>query len=314
MKKIIAAILIIGTIMTAATATDNPSPALDAKLADFAGQVADFMPRATAGTDLWADAHIGNILPLSGLPHLGAGFTAGAALIPTDFVSTFNEAFTTPANEWKSFPLPAVSVDARIGGFFLPFDVGVHVMALDQDEPVLNDVWGMTLDVTGFVSYGADVRLALIQENVILPAISIGVGYTHTEGTFDFTAKQIISLNNKSVRSSITFNTDIYTASLQVSKKILFLTPFAGAKAYVQNGTYWYGGGYQNIDNHTHGTISQGTINKEFSFDSLTPNDIKYSVFAGLGVDFLIIQTTVGVSYDFTDQSWAGSLSIHVKI
>ena len=169
------------------------------------------------------------------------------------------------------------------------------------------------IDVTGFVSYGADVRLALIQENVILPAFSIGVGYTHTEGTFDFTAKQIISLNNKSVRSYVDFNTDIYTASLQVSKKILFLTPFAGAKAYVQNGTYSYSGRYENIDGHTH-TISPVSFDREFSFDNPSFDNVKWSVFAGLGVDFLIIQTTAGVSYDINDKTWAGSVSIHLKI
>ena len=52
----------------------------------------------------------------------------------------------------------------------------------------------------------------------------------------------------------------------------------------------------------------------EFSFDNLANSEIQYSVFAGLGVDFLIVQTTAGVNYDFKNKTWAGSISLHVKI
>lgn len=310
MKKIIAAILMIAIALTAATALTQDE--LDEKLGDFANEIADFMPRVATGTNYWADAHIGNLLPLNGLPHLGGGFSASAALIPTDFVHTFSSAFTTGA-DWETFPFPALSVDARVGGIILPFDLGVHVMTLNDFE---QDFFGFTVEIPTCLSYGADVRFALLQEGVILPALSIGVGYTHSEGEFNISSENLIPnfSGTSRVKSHVEYSTDIFSASVQVSKKILFLTPFAGAKAYVQNGTYSYGGEYANIDGHTHSISTPVEFDRSFSFDNPSMDAVKWSVFAGLGVDFLIIQTTAGVSYDFTDSSWAGSVSVHLKI
>ncbi len=310
MKKIIAALLMIAIALTAATAVDQD--VLDERLGDFANEIADFMPRVSTGTNYWADAHIGNILPLSGLPHLGAGFSASAALIPTQFVQTFSDAFTTGA-DWESFPFPALSVDARVGGIILPFDLGVHVMTLSDFE---QDFFGFTVEIPTCLSYGADVRFAILQEGVVLPALSIGVGYTHSEGEFNISSENLLpSFTGASrVKSHVEYSTDIFSASAQISKKILFLTPFAGAKAYVQNGTYSYGGEYANIDGHTHRLTTPVSFDRSFSFDNPSFDNVKWSVFAGLGVDFLIIQTTAGVSYDFSDSSWAGSISVHVKI
>ena len=309
MKKIIAALLMIAIALTAATAVDQD--VLDERLGDFANEIADFMPRVSTGTNYWADAHIGNILPLSGLPHLGAGFSASAALIPTQFVQTFSDAFTTGA-DWESFPFPALSVDARVGGIILPFDLGVHVMTLNDFE---QDFFGFTVEIESCLSYGADVRFAILQEGVVLPALSIGVGYTHTEGDFKVSSENLIPnfSGTSKVATRIDYSADIFSATAQISKKILFLTPFAGAKAYVQNGTYSYSGRYENIDGHSH-TISPVSFDRSFSFDNPSFDNVKWSVFAGLGVDFLIIQTTAGVSYDFSDSSWAGSISVHVKI
>ncbi len=67
MKRIISIVLIITMVLTAATAVTSDD--LDAKMEEFANTFADFIPRASTQMNLWADAHIGNILPLSGLPH-----------------------------------------------------------------------------------------------------------------------------------------------------------------------------------------------------------------------------------------------------
>lgn len=315
MKKIIAVILIVTTVLFAVSATVTE---LNEKMEAFEDQLSDFIPRSVSGMNLWADAHIGNIIPLNGLPHLGGGMTAGGALVPTDFIKTFKSAFTTPADEWEAFPLPAVSFDVRIGGFILPFDAGVHLMALENFD---KEFWGVSASFRNCLTYGADIRLAILQEGVIIPALSIGAGYTKASGEFQLTTTNIVSSLNPLTGGSDPFvlldaayATEIYTATLQLSKKILLLTPFVGARAMVQNGTYTYSYSYTNIDGQSYNSPTQRKVEKSFSFNDLANSDIKYSVFAGLGVDFLIIQTTAGVSYDFSDSSWAGSISIHVKI
>ncbi|MCR4713348.1 MAG: hypothetical protein K5751_03095 [Treponemataceae bacterium] len=324
MKKLIAVILIIATVFTAVMALDRA--ALDEKMDSFATQLADFIPRSISNMNLWADAHIGNIIPLNGLPHLGAGATAGGVLIPTDLITTFKDAFPKGTKEWELFPLPALSFDARVGGFVLPFDVGIHLMALESYE---KEFWDVKAEMTNLLTYGGDVRFAIIQEGVVAPALSIGVGYTKAKGEFIITttdtlpdsalsaATAILGTNDEEdayTELNVAYDTSIYTATVQLSKKILLLTPFVGARAIVQNGVYNYSYSYGEIDGVTNNGSTTKTIEKSFSFNNLANSDIKYSVFAGLGVDFLIIQTTVGANYDFKDKSWAGSISIHVKI
>ncbi len=316
MKRTIAAILIFATMLTAVNATATQAE-LDKELSDFAKQVADFVPRASTSTNLWADAHIGNLFPLKGLPHAGIGATAGGVLIPTSLMSTFSSAFSDPAKTWEAFPLPAISMDARIGGIILPFDIGVHALLLDNFE---HEFWGMKVTIPTIFSYGGDVRLAILQEGVVLPALSIGVGYTYVKGEFDIESKDVLSVSNilssaSTVRSHMEYETNIYSATVQLSKKILIITPFVGAKAIAQDGTYKYGGSYTNVDGHTH-TLSMAEVKKTFDFTDVSKaiKKLNYNVFAGVGLDFFIIQTTVGVNYDFTDKTWAGSASIHIKI
>ena len=314
MKKLISIVLIITMILTAVNAVTQAE--LDDKLEDFANTFADFIPRATTQTDLWADAHIGNILPLSGLPHLGGGLTFGGVLVPTDFMSVFGDAFTDPIPSWESFPIPATSLDLRAGGIILPFDLGIHLMALDSYEA---DFYGVDVEITSSLVFGADVRFAILQEGVILPAISLGVGYTYASGDFNLSSQNVLPTNITSLFSDaamsmhLEYTTHIYSLTAQVSKKILLLTPFVGAKAIAQQGEYIGWGEYQEISGITH-EVDDFSFEKTFSFDDLANSNIKFSVFAGVGVDFLIFQTTIGANYDFSDQSWAGSISLHVKI
>ena len=315
MKKLLSIVLIITMIFTALSAATQEE--LDAELRGFANQIADYTARASAQTNLWADAHIGNLFPLNGFPHLGAGMSAGGVVIPTDFLTTFASAFPVPPPLPEgTFILPALSIDARVGGIILPFDIGAHIMTLDSfDEEFMK----MHIEIPTCFSYGADLRFAVLQEGVILPALSVGVGFTHSEGDFIISSESLIpnisisGTNYSKIAMEVNYNTNIYTASVQLSKKILLLTPFVGAKAIAQEGEYQYGYEYRNIDGQSH-RVNMTSITRHFSFDDIANSDIRYSVFAGVGVDFLIIQTTAGVSYDLKDKTWAGSLSLHVKI
>lgn len=318
MKKLLS-IVLITMILTAASAVTQAE--LNSKMEDFGNLLADYVPRATTQTNLWADAHIGNLLPLNGLPHLGAGLSFGGALIPTDLMSVFDSAFTDPVPSWEYFPLPAMSIDARVGGIILPFDIGVHLMSLEDYEA---EFYGIKVEIANSLVYGADLRFAILQEGVVVPALSIGVGYTYASGDFTITSEKAIPTDLSDLTSlfsddaymqtHLEYNTNIYSATVQLSKKILLLTPFVGAKAVAQQGLYTGWGVYEGISGVSNAYGIDYEIEKEFSFDNLANSEIQYSVFAGLGVDFLIVQTTAGVNYDFKNKTWAGSISLHVKI
>lgn len=186
----------------------------------------------------WSDANIG------GFPHFGIGIFTGASMLPIDGFSDLLE-FVDPnatlpdavKNIPLGLPLPAAGIDARIGGFILPFDIGVKfaMFNLPIDK--------VTID---YSLIGADVRYALLKENLVLPGISIGVGYSrftssiNIAGILDDDYKLYdasTTLNDNGIPDLILKNpdldfgwtSDVIEAKAQISKSLIFITPYVGA-------------------------------------------------------------------------------------
>lgn len=181
----------------------------------------------------WSDANIGKF------PHFGIGVFTGATFLPIDGFSDLVEVVDSGASlpdEVKNIPvglpLPAAGIDARIGGFILPFDIGVKfaMFSLPVDK--------VTVD---YSLIGGDVRFALLEENLVLPGISLGVGFSRyssnvlIEGIFDENYQLLdapdgltdLYLDNPDLEFGWTAN--VIEAKAQISKSLLVITPYAGA-------------------------------------------------------------------------------------
>ena len=272
----------------------------DAKLSpvlnSFTGTIADYIPDTAAQQNIWADAYIGKVFP-SFPPHFGAGFSVGGSLIQSDFIAEAFSAMGSPIDINNIF-LPTVTVDARVGGLFLPFDIGVHAMKLDPID--LNA--GPLGFKAGFMTYGADLRYCVLEPNLILPAISVGASFTHSEGSF--------AMNIRNTNTEITYDTNIFAFTAQVSKSILIATPFVGVRAVYQVGNYnWDANFSYTYEDKTYTIDLNNTIEKTFDMA-----DGNYMLFAGVGLNFFVIQTTVTATYDVNKGNFAGALSIHAKL
>ena len=272
----------------------------DAKLSpvlnSFTGTIADYIPDTAAQQNIWADAYIGKVFP-SFPPHFGAGFSVGGSLIQSDFIAEAFSAMGSPIDINNIF-LPTVTVDARVGGLFLPFDIGVHAMKLDPID--LNA--GPLGFKAGFMTYGADLRYCVLEPNLILPAISVGASFTHSEGSF--------AMNISNTNTEITYDTNIFAFTAQVSKSILIATPFVGVRAVYQVGNYNWDANFKYDYNGTKYTVDlNNTIEKTFDMA-----DGNYMLFAGVGLNFFVVQTTVSATYDINKGNFAGALSIHAKL
>jgi len=113
----------------------------------------------------WSDAYIGKLFNLP--PHLGVGVTAGFTTIDfssmNDLLSMFDVSLPDSVN-MGGFPLPGYTLEARIGGFLLPFDIGVKFGYLNLTADTLNgllqtDIQDFTMD---YMLIGADIRYAII--------------------------------------------------------------------------------------------------------------------------------------------------------
>lgn len=280
-------------------AKDQAATALN----DFTKGLSIYVPNAALQQNVWASAYIGKLLP-SVPPHFGGGATIGASVMDTELLSNIGSIINMPI-DLKVAPLPTVAIDARIGGIFIPFDLGVHGM-------IINDMslkTGNTEILISFKTFGADIRVPVLQQNIILPNISIGASYTHSEGGLGISNSQENEINT-TLGANIKYKTDIVALTAQISKQLLFLIPYGGLRVGFQNGSYdWdttFNADIQVVGNKT--LTESGSIKKDFGKDAI------FQGFFGIGLDFFVLQTTVGASYDFTNNIWAGSLSLRAKL
>jgi hypothetical protein len=174
--KRIAVFLILIVAATGAFAVDFAT--FEAGFNQFAQDLATGAPfNATTGLT-WSNA-------TGDFPHFGIGLTVGATTIPAASISTMANALgiTLPAAfsyvSQYGMPVPAYTIDARIGGFGLPFDVGVKAGYIPAGalQQVSSSV------AADFLLLGGDIRYSILKDEGLLPNISIGLGYTYMQET-----------------------------------------------------------------------------------------------------------------------------------
>jgi hypothetical protein len=184
---------------------------------------------ATVGNN-WSDAYIG------GFPHFGVGLAVGMTAVPAASMQTFFDAMqVTMPDSLKTFglPVPATALSAKLGGLILPFDVGLKAMVLPSSVASVLSASGVTAD---YSLIGGNIRFAVLKENILLPDVSIGAGYNRLKGsvamnlpleapTYTFSTHTIKATTPA---LSLDWTTDSFDFTLQVSKSLLFLRPYAG--------------------------------------------------------------------------------------
>jgi hypothetical protein len=174
----------------------------------------------------WSEAHIGNF------PHVGIGLTLG--FVTTSFGELASHANGTDTAKLAHFAdaalLPAYVVDARLGGYFIPFDVGVKVGYMpDLMEDKDADSW------FNFLIYGIDIRYAVLKGSGVLPKLSLGIGYNGLTGGLGFPLAATVGEDDSAVppapsgRFDFLWNTTALEFKAQASKDFRLLTPYVGA-------------------------------------------------------------------------------------
>ena len=256
------------------------SSPLEKSMKDFSANLEKSVISASVNQNVYADAYIGKFFP-SFPPHFGVGVNASAAQLDLTEIKTAAELLDINAlNAMKNDAyLPLVTLDARIGGIFLPFDLGVSVMKLDFKKFVPAD----------YQTVGADIRIPLIKQNLLLPNVSIGAAYYKTKANFAPTDALWVSLD-----------TDIISISAQVSKTILIVTPFIGGRFVTNKSTFSY-------------KAKNTFLNEKASFTKKFMDDYSLQAYAGASIK-LLIPVTVAASYDFTTKLFAGTCSLRFQL
>ena len=347
MNKRFTALLLAFTVALASVSAQSSFTEAKAKIAEhlnnFSQTMLSAIPQAATQQNVWADAYIGNVFP-SAPPHFGGGLSFGGTMF--DFrdlkagAKSMSDMATTLTGQTVSefdtsflpdnFFLPVATVDLRIGGVFLPFDVGLCIL-FTNTESFQNDVSdlpnltanlpvsavpGMSMD---YVMIGGDIRYCVYQGSVIMPKISVGAGFYYTKAAF------CINTGSSDTKAKMNFSFESKTLFLQAqaSKKILFLDIFVGARGIISCSTDgWYWGIWKDFYGSTYGTDDTGVCNSggganaQFDFANIQPQ-----IYAGVGLKFLCFELDASICADvssgFKDTTgfiWSGALSLHASL
>lgn len=331
----------------------------------FAGNILVAAPQAATQQNVWADAYIGKLFP-SLPPHFGVGISLGGTKMDMTRLKDAATAFEGMINDFVPdsgdssitdqlkgtvdfgsipdiFVMPTVSIDARIGGIFLPFDIGISAMmtnpslfSVDLSDP--NSLTSMSAPMNfnafgfngsaDYLTLGIDIRYCVLDGGVILPKVSVGAGYNITKGSFGISSDK----SGVDANMNLSFNTQVIYVQAEVSKSIMIATVFGGARALVSNtstswawninGTKSLGGNNLIISGEDSGSCNADTTSSTYQDGKWDFSGVQPQLYAGVGFNFLVFQTSLSVCADirsFMDRTnyeealWSGAFSFHVK-
>ncbi len=295
---------------------------LESSFATFADDVAEALPFAAAATGLtWSDARV------KGFPHFGIGLSVSAVTIPKEAFEDVASAlgFELPSEITDSglgVPLPGYAVDARLGLPFIPFDIGAKFGYL---TPGMGDALEGSTGLTAeYILAGLQVRYPLLKGRLLIPAVSVGLGYTYLNGSvamettgmsnqINFPGGETLNIGNPD--AVFAWKTHAIDLSIQASKSLLILTPYLGAG-------YSYGwsraGGGVNADITGDVDAVEDNYDVEITDDGFVvysdASGGSFRAFGGLSFNLTILKLDLNAQYNFTTQSLGGGLNARIQI
>ena len=300
--------------------------------AEFSDSLAKSLPFNSSLGLSWSDAYIGKLFP--GMPpHIGVGGAFGFTTVELPLMRTLAGYFgySIPFSTGKLF-LPAYTAEARLGGFFLPFDIGFKFGYL---PPVR--LWGKDMDMN-YLLAGGDIRYAVL-DKTIPPKISLGIGVNYLKAGIGGSAGKAQKLEYGSSGDFITLDRPDVNLKwdsvsldfkLQISKSILLITPYLGL-----GGSYaWSSAGYSvdakitNKDGNALGISDINTINnyldsigvEGIDFDGNGLSSItkvrafSFRAFGGFSVNLMVFKLDLTGLYNFRDSNFGGSFGFRFQL
>ena len=343
--KIVGLCLLLLAIISAPVFAQTPEkPLSDIKDAadQFMQEMADSLPfNATIGLN-WGDAYIGKVVDAP--PHFGIGLSLGYTTMGYDSLKDLMAQFSLelpPEFNLQGYPMIGYALEGRMGGFGLPFDIGLKGSFLPVPLPSQN------LKVDYYLA-GADIRYAILQgehgkKHPKLPVLSVGAGFNYLKGgiekndvgnnrTFEYTdpadgtTPQTLTLAEPKLGIIWeTFNMDY---KVQISKTLGAICPYAGFGASKGWSNAGYGvtttitdtGGYV-TDTELTGTIKE--YFEDMGIDGLTTKGFSsvkkfdgwsYRVFGGITFKSALIKVDLTGMYNLKDGNYGVSFAIRYQM
>ena len=287
---------------------------------DFSGELAKSLPLNSSLGLNWSYAYIGKILP-SIPPHFGFGGSFGVTTMDLKAINKLmgNFGYTVPFNVSK-LALPAYTAEARIGGIFLPFDIGVKFGYLPSLE-----IWGEKTKFD-YLLAGGDLRYNLADLKLFKFSLGLGVNYMKgsiggkvgSEQTIEY-GSETIAIESPDV--NLHWKTTYLDFKAQASFHFAIFTPYIGLGA----GYGWSSAGYSvnaDINGDLDGIINYaksrglaGIYISESGMSSTVKNGaFSIRAFGGLSLNMAMFRIDLTALYSFIDQNYGGSVGLRFQL
>ena len=333
MKKNILAIAILFICFSVNAQESVSKDSVTDQIVNFSNTLTSIMPENITALNVWPEAHIGKFFPAFP-PHFGFGISAAGTLIDTSFAKdTFDTLSKLILKDMTNIKLdfeckdimvlPTCAINARLGGFLLPFDIGVFGIATIPDLLEKFNFGDFDASVDYF-TFGGDIRYAIYEGNIFMPKVSLGVGYFYAQQELNFDINKTKSAIYNDVETNVNINananlllkTHTFFAQMQISKKILIITPFIGARAYYtffENECNW---NYktQIVNGESPTPIANDGQKVYITNKKLNTNNIRPQVYLGVGLNAPILQVAINVSWNPITNYWSGGSTLNFKL
>ncbi|MCR5612447.1 hypothetical protein [Treponema sp.] len=273
----------------------DPVSDINTCLNNFSTQLNYVVPNAVTEHNVYSDAWIGKFVP--SLPmHFAIGIEGGVTKLDVSDLAKAAEMVTITGFP-SSLVFPTIGLNAKLGGIFLPFDIGLSFFSMNtKDLSFLQN----QIDLS-FFTLGGNIRWAILQGKGFCPKWSIGAGYYYSKGSVGKAS------NDYSISTS--YITHILVAETQISKTIIFVTPYVGFRAiFTKAETNWAWSASASSAG-IGGTFSgAGKVTSEF-MDSFIPQ-----LYGGIGLKLALIQLDINGSWDFKNSVWSFGTSLRFKL
>lgn len=333
MKKNILAIAILFICFSVNAQESVSKNSVTDQFVNFSNTLTSIMPENITALNVWPEAHIGKFFPAFP-PHFGFGISAAGTLIDTSFAKdTFDTLSKLILKDMSNIKLnfecndimvlPTCAINARIGGFLLPFDVGVFGVATIPNLPQEFNFGDFDASVE-YLTFGADLRYAIYEGNIFMPKVSLGFGYFYAQQELNFDINKTKSATHNEVPTNVNINANVnlllkthtFFAQMQISKKILIITPFIGARAYYtffENECDW---NYktQSVNGESSAPITNDRQKVYITNKKFNPDNIRPQVYLGVGLNAPILQVAINVSWNPITNYWSGGSTLNFKL
>jgi len=318
---------------------------LQGKVDEFTEKMAESLPfNSTMGLN-WSDAYIGQLFALP--PHLGLGLTTGFTTINFGSLNELLKMFDihefdqlTDKMNVGGFTLPGYTIDARIGGFILPFDIGVKFGYLKLNPDFINGL--LNTDIPDFnmdyLIIGGDLRYAVLDGKKFPLKLSVGAGFNYLRGGISMPVPGVNeikfdigdtgnTLYIPTPKIGLDWETKALDFKAQASIKLLILTPYIGLGATHAWSRVGYGVTSDiNVKDSSGNPVDIDNVRdaiEKFGIEGLSANGFSHYVedtgwsfrtFGGFSINVPFVRFDLTGMYDFISKCYGLTFGVRLQL